>query len=337
MPINTQSSYQNKTILAVLLFMWAATGSNFLGFKVALQDIPPFSLTAVRVALAAAILLPLAMILADNRAITGKQVIGCAVASIFFVFFGQGIVVWGMQGLSSGQTALILACVPMLGVLLGWLVRKRMPSMRILTGLAIGLAGLALVVSGSLVGTMPMPSLAAVLLGAFGWALGTVIAPKLDLPANALMATLLQFGFGGAILATTGFIAGEHTGWIASARPTTWLALAWIVVVGSVIGFGSFMYLRARVHDALANSFFYTTPVVALFLGWAVLGEAVTYREVVGGAAAFVGVFLILSASGVTLRGKSGLPSSARRGSTGVLSAKVGTGFTVRKRDKTKT
>ena len=284
-------------ILVALLVLWTATGTNFLGFKIALDEIPPFSLAAVRVLSAAAILaLPL-LLRAEVFRPRKHQIISCAIAAVFFVILGQGVVVAGMQGLNSGQVALIMSCVPMLSVALEAALFRRWPKRETVLALGIGLAGLLLIVRGSAGASATMVPLLLVLLGAVGWAFGTILSARLHMPRDTLEATFLQFLSGGLVLAVLAGLMGESSAWVTTAARDTYLALVWVIVIGSVLGFGSFVFLRERVDHALANSFFYTSPVIALALGAAIRGERFSTLELIGGSLAVLGVVLIVRSS----------------------------------------
>ncbi len=286
-----------RDVLVALVILWAATGTNFLGFKVALDAMPPFTLAAVRVLLAATVIAAVMLTQGSRLFPDSARIRGAAIASVFFVLLGQGVVVTGMQGLNSGQVALIMSCVPMMSAAFDWLFfGQKLHPLRTL-GLVVGIAGMAMIVGGAQSSTSSAWPLVLVLTGAVGWAVGTVVSPRLTLPEDALQATFLQFLFGGIGLVVLAVLSGEGLGWVAQADLETAGAVLWVVLVGSVMGFGSFVYLRQRVDHAVANSFFYTAPIIALVAGALYRGERFSTLELMGGGIAVLGVVLVLRSS----------------------------------------
>ena len=284
----------SKALFSVLCILWLSTGTNFLGFKVAVEEIAPFTLTALRLGLAAVILLPAVLYYSKGWLKLGRsELIAVALTGTLFLAVGQGLTVVGIQGMPSGYAALLTASVPIFTVLIEWIWRGRRPGRLTFFGLALGAAGLAIVMVPSLGGTVAAVSIAMVLVGAFGWAFGTVWAQSLDLPDSALVTTFAQMAFAATVL--TGIaLFFEPAFQLQAISLRGWFAVAWIVLAGSIVGYGAFVYVRPRTSTSLANSFFYTGPVVALLLGAAFLSEPLGPQEVIGAGLAIAGVVLIL-------------------------------------------
>ena len=281
-------------VLGALCVLWLATGTNFLGFKVAVGEIAPFTLTALRLGAAAFVLAPFVVFMSKGLPrLTRTQISGLVVTGCLFLVVGQGLTVVGIQGMPSGYAALLTATVPLFTVLIEWIWRGNTPGRATFFGLALGASGLSIVMVPSMAGPVALGSFLAVLFGAFGWAFGTVWAQTLELPRSALVTTCAQMLIAAVILGCIAVLL-EPAFQPENVSGDGWLALGWIVVVGSIVGYGAFVFARPRAPTALANSFFYTGPVVALLLGALVLDEPLGIREVLGAALAIAGVVLIL-------------------------------------------
>jgi drug/metabolite transporter (DMT)-like permease len=221
---------------------------------------------------------------------------------------------WAEQWVPSGQTALIIASVPLWMTLLPWLGgRARMPHPAALAGIALGLLGVAtLVGGGATAGRTTTTAAAALLAGrigllvaSFSWAVGSLWSRRLPIPAEPALATALQMLTASPILALAALARGEwgrfHP---AAVAPAAWIALAYLVVFGSLAGFGSYVFLLKHASPARASTYAFVNPLVAVVLGSVVAGETVSPRT---GVAAL----LIVTAVGAVIWG-SGARRTAR-------------------------
>ncbi len=126
------------------------------------------------------------------------------------------------------------------------------------------------------------------------WALGSYLQPRLPLPEDVFVTTVYEMLFGGLILVGVGFVAGER--FTAAYDLRTWVALGYLVVFGSVIAFTSYVWLLANAPISLVATYAYVNPVVAVFLGWLVLSEAVTPAVLLGGGIVVLAVALVITA-----------------------------------------
>jgi drug/metabolite transporter (DMT)-like permease len=174
----------------------------------------------------------------------------------------------------------------------GW----RRPPGRTLVGMGLGMIGLFLLASrGSTTQTaISIGGLMALLGASMSWATGAVISHRRHVPAGPAMATGMKMLAGGVLLAILGLGMGEASrlelGQI-SAR--SWTALGYLVVCGSIIGFTAFTYLLRESTPSMVGTASYINPLVAVFLGWALAGERVTARMLIGAAVSLSGVVLI--------------------------------------------
>lgn len=293
------SRFAIAVALAAIYLIW---GSTYLAIAVALEGLPPFLLGAVRF-VAAGVLLGLWPVLRGHRP-TGRQLASAAVLGVLLVAGGNGAVNWASQWVASGTAALVSAITPCFIVgleLLGG--RGRRPNVATSLGLACGIvATLLLVDPFARVATGPNPVAIAVLLcGALSWAIGSILSRRVDLPSSSALATSLQLIFGGAVLGIVGFASGEATRVDVSVFTSTsaplW-AMVYLVVFGSVIGYGSYCWLLRSAPLPLVATHSYVNPLVAVGLGWLLLGETISPVTLCAGALTLFGVLLISRGGG---------------------------------------
>jgi drug/metabolite transporter (DMT)-like permease len=282
------------TALATVDVVW---GSTYLAIAYVVDGLPPMLTAAARFFLAAALLAAIVLVRKGTRPFrtSRRAYLGAGVVGILLLTCGNGgVMIAEDQGLPSGLTALIIAGVPLYVVILRLLLKDR-PTRRTLTGVGVGLAGLAVLL---LPGTRPdgvhVGPAAIVLVGSSLWAVGSVLATRIRMPADRLVATTAQI-LGGAVgLTVAGFARGESapSGHVPT---TTWIAFAYLVTFGTVAAFTAYSWLLSNVPVSTAATYAYVNPVVAVALGALVKGEHITGLSLVGGLVTVVAVAVVVS------------------------------------------
>lgn len=282
-------------VAAAFAIVYVIWGSTYLAILFAIETLPPLLMAAARFLLAGGILFAWAL----SRGIplpTRRQWAGCAVAGLLMLMLGNGAVVWAETRIPSGVAALIVAIVPCWMVLLEWLRGGDRPTGRVIAGLALGLVGLILLVGpeGFMGGDQIDRVGAGILvLGGFAWAAGSIYTRGRDMPAPR-MSTAAQMLAGGAGLVVLGTVFGE---WgrldMAGVSMRSVLGLLYLVVFGSIIAYSAYVWLLQVSTPARVSTYAYVNPVVAVFLGWLLAGEALTMRMGVAAAVIVAGVALI--------------------------------------------
>ncbi len=281
---------------AVCLF-W---GGTYLGIKFAIESIPPLLMAGLRYLVAGTLLLGWSWP-RDRERLTARHWGAAAVVGGLMLFGGNGGVSWAEQRVPSGATSLFIALVPLFMVLMDALrPGGRLPGRRVFAGIGLGLAGLALLVSPEqLAGAGRIDTLGAlVLVGAtLSWAGGSIYSRHAALPSSPLLATALQMLAGGAILLTVGLACGEGARFrIEAVTLRSWLAMGYLVVFGSIVAFTAYVWLLRVSAPAKVASYAYVNPVVAVALGWALGGEALTPRTIAASLVIVTAVALLTSA-----------------------------------------
>ena len=225
-----------------------------------------------------------------------------AIVGAFLLLGGNGAVVWAEQTVPSGLAALLVSILPFWIVIIEWLMPSgRRPSLGITAGLVLGLVGLVVLIGPAAIagdGSAPIPLLGAavLILGSLSWAIGSLYSRGADLP-NPILATGMEMLAGGFILLVVSFALGEpRTFDIRQVSAVSWLGLAYLTTFGSLVGFTAFIWLLGVVSPARVATYAYVNPVVAVLLGWALGGETVTTRTLVGAAIIIGAVALITTA-----------------------------------------
>jgi drug/metabolite transporter (DMT)-like permease len=268
-------------------------GSTYLAIRYAVETIPPLVTVGVRQAVAGGIMLAWAW--ARGFRPTRQQWVAGFALGAFFFLIGHGSLFWAEQYVGSGLAALLIATEPMFILVLGWMMGQQRISRMSAMGLAVGVAGVAMLMGAELsVKGSSLLGVLAVLLGSLAWSVGVVISPRLKLPSDALGRTALPTICGGAMLLIAAGVAGEfqQTHW-ASISLKSLGGLGYLIIFGSVVAFTSYTWLLQRVPPALVATHTYANPVVAVLLGWFLAHEPLSMRVALATVAILGAIVLI--------------------------------------------
>lgn len=271
--------------LAVLYIVW---GSTYYAMRVALVDLPPFTMGGIRFCVAGAALL--VVLRARGVALPSRREWAAAsVVGTLLLVLGNGLVgVAEHAGVGSGVAATVIATMPLWAVLFGAAFGQR-PSWGELLGLVVGFSGVLVLRSGGAFDA-PLAGVVAVACAPAAWALGSVWSGRLPLPKGP-MSTAAQMLAGGTVMALVGALSGERIA--VFPRTSTLLALGYLIVFGSLAAFSAYGYLLRTVRPALATSYAYVNPVVALAIGALIGHEPFGASHVIACAWTLVGVAIV--------------------------------------------
>lgn len=292
--------------LALVYVIW---GSTYLAIRFAVETLPPLSMAAGRFLFAGLVLFAWTRF-RGHAAPTARQWRTAAIVGTLLLLGGNGAVVTAQQWVASGLAALLVASEPMFVVLLDWGRRGgRRPGLMVVLGLLVGFAGAVVLVDPASLSGGDRNALGGLLvvLGALSWAAGSVYAQDADLPKSALVASAANMLCGGLALAILGAARGEWASFDPAAVSTkSLLAVAYLVVFGSLIAFSAYSWLVRAAPPALVATYAYVNPVVAVVLGWAFAGERFEAKTLLAG-------FLVLAAVALISAGRGGgLPPGRR-------------------------
>ena len=283
-----------------LIAIYLAWGSTYLAIHYAVQTIPPFFMTGTRFLVAGVILYGWRRLAGDPKPTLSQWRSGAIIGSLLLVG-GIGGVSWAEQYVPSGISALIIAATPLWIVLIEAIRRGGShPTRLTLIGVSIGLIGMFILVDPwSNVGTktgINLLGMVVLLLAALAWSIGSIYSHSADLPKSALMGTGVELlaGSGGSYL--LGLVTGEASQFnLRSITLTSLGGLAYLVVVGSLIGFVCYTWLLRNAPTTLVVTYAYVNPLVAILLGSLLANEVLTPGVLIAAPLILSAVLLIQS------------------------------------------
>jgi drug/metabolite transporter (DMT)-like permease len=294
MSTNTRDTRAPLLVWGALAIVYVVWGSTYLGIGIAIESIPPMLSAAMRFITAAALLSAFLLVRSGPAAfkMSRRQFLGAALVGVLLLTTGNGMLAVAEQYISTGLAALLVASVPLWLVVFRFAVRDR-PKALTLAGVLVGLGGVgALSLTGAQGGSGV--GIVVVLLASVSWAVGSFLSSRIVMPANALATSAVEMAVGGAglLVLSTGF--GERLD-VSAITTRSWVGLAYLVLVGSLIGFTAFSWLLGNAPISLVSTYAYINPAVAVALGALVLHEPITTQVIVGGLVILVGVALVIS------------------------------------------
>lgn len=292
--------------LVILAFaaVYVIWGSTYLGIRLAIETLPPFLMAATRFLIAGGILFLFAIF---NGARVRQPFANWRRAIIIgglLLLCGNGGVTWAEKYVTSGFAALLIASEPLWIVVFNWGLSHRRPNAKVLLGIFIGLAGVALLVSdgfgqgGGSSSKMTLIGAVVVLLSSLAWAAGSVYSNRNPIDAPTSLASGMQMLSGGGLLLLLALVTGdvkhlnlEHASW------TSIGAFAYLTIFGSLLVFTAYSWLLHNVTPAHAATYAYVNPVVAVLLGWSIASEPLTLKMLIA-ASIIVGSVVLITVYG---------------------------------------
>ena len=285
-----------KTLLAfaIIYFVW---GSTFLAICVGVREVPPLILAAMRFSVAGVVLYGW-MIARGERSPSGREWRSASLLGIVIFVFDYGLLFWAEQRVPSGIAAVMLATIPVFMALSEIIfLRTQTLTVRLVLALSIGVGGVAVLMSGSLnLGGAPIDKMGAVALifASMSWSVASALTRKLTLPPSKVMSSGAQMLAGGVFLTLTAAALGEFRNfhpWTVSRG--AWLALLYLIVAGSIIGFTAYVWLIHHESPTKVGTYAYVNPIVAVLVGYFLGGEALGLRTILGTLFVLVSVVVI--------------------------------------------
>lgn len=282
--------------LATVYVIW---GSTYLAIRVAIETIPPLLMAGVRFLVAGPLLYAWAIRRGDREGDRPglPQWRAAAIVGGALLLLGNGGVVLAEQHIGSGLASLLVATVPLWMVMIARTFLHERIGVQEVVGLLLGFAGLVLLVG--LPGKEAVSGLGVglVVFAALAWASGSMYSRRAPLPRRPLVSTALQMTAGGALLLVVAVARGELGDLeLSGISLASILATLYLIVFGSWAGFSAYVWLLQNARTSLVGTYAYVNPVVAVFLGWLILEEAMTWQILVAGAVIVAAVAIIVTA-----------------------------------------
>jgi drug/metabolite transporter (DMT)-like permease len=266
--------------LVAYLLVCVVWGSTYLAIRIGVHDLPPFLFAGVRF-FTAGILLGAAVLATGGELPRARRdwrtlaIVGC-----FLLIGGNATLVWAEQTVESGLASVYVAAGPLWTAFFDAIVPggKTRLTWRMGLGLLLGFLGILLLagVTPAQLLSIEMRGPVALTLGSASWAMGSVYSKRHPTAVSPYAAAAVQMAVAGGLLMLVGLALGESRAW--QVTPSGMGALAYLIFVGSIVGYTAFGYALRNASATVVGTFAYVNPVVAVLLGWLILHEQVTVR-----------------------------------------------------------
>ena len=283
----TRISRPNIGIFAAFAAIYLLWGATYLAVAVALRSIPPLMLMATR-SIAGGLILLACVKLAHRSTGSPRTWAFAAACGVLFFVGCHGVLAHAQQHVPSGLAAVLLATIPFWIVIAKMLLFGSKPALKNLAVLTPGMAGVGLI-AWQQIGPNPSgPDIAdiALLLGASAsWAIGTILSEAYTGSSSRIALSGMELVTGGLVLLVLSIASGElHSFDVRGISLASFWAWLYLVIAGTVLGFAAYIWLLKHLSPTLVSTYTFVNPVVAVLLGWLVLGEHPTGRMLAGAA-----------------------------------------------------
>jgi len=289
-------SHRWKTLLAfgIIYFVW---GSTYIFIRIGVHAVPPLLFAAIRFFTAGLLLLAWTFARREPWPTAREWGSISLLAALIFVC-DYGLLFWAELKVASGVAAVIMATIPVfIAIAEIVLLRTQRMTLRLGVALLIGLAGVAVLMAHSFnLGTAPISTVGALALiaASISWSIASIMTRKLPLPSSKVLSSGAQMLVGGAMLAVVAAALGEPRRFHpAAVSGQAWFALAYLIVMGSLLGFTAYLWLIHRESPTKVGTYAYVNPVVAVLLGYFLGGEPLGLRTILGTVLVLASVLLI--------------------------------------------
>ncbi|MGH7639610.1 MAG: EamA family transporter [Candidatus Dormibacteria bacterium] len=294
--------------LLAVYFLW---GSTYTGIQVGVREFPPLLLAGTRYVAAGVILYLLAGRRGGWRHLPARwqlpsrrEALSAGVVGLLLLLGGNGLLTVAEVRVQSGLASLLIATVPLFMAVLSRPLKGSRPlGLSGWCGIGLGLLGLVILVGPGASGHLDFLWALVLLLAAFLWSVGSLYAQHAPLASNVLLASAVEMLVGGAALLVAGLVTGEgarvHLGGVGA---PAWIALAWLILAGSLAGYTCYTYSLKAMPATTVATYAYVNPLVALGLGWLILGQGLTLGAAVAALCITLAVILMVSGPALARR-----------------------------------
>lgn len=291
-------SNKNRLLILFAFFaIYVIWGSTYLLNKIAVTEIPAFSLAAMRFLIAGTLILIIAKCLKKSLHISKKQFLNATIAGFLFLVYGNGVFVWALNYIDSSFAALLASTQPLFVLILMRMIDGKRMQVKSIIGVVLGMTGMYLLVSQKGISAKE-GSLLAILITftcVLSWSYGSIFVSKANLPKNFFVSTGYQMISAGVLLLMISF--GLQETWVS---PSVWsfnaqLSVIGLILFGGIVAFTSFNFLLKNVSPEKVATSAYVNPVVAMLLGWYVLDEHLSSQSIIASVVLLTGVYFITS------------------------------------------
>ncbi|RME07747.1 MAG: EamA family transporter [Anaerolineae bacterium] len=275
--------------LIVVYIVWSST---YLAIRVAVRPgagFPPFALGATRVLIGGGLMLALSRLQQENASLSRTQWRDLALSGLLLWLGGNGMVNWAEQRADSSLAALLIAATPIWVAIVEAVLDRKAPTWRLVAALLVGFSGIVVLSWPVLRRGVRADILAllALLFAGFSWGMGSILQSRRLYDIPPVLSAGAQHTFGGLGFLLVALLRGEP---LPTPTPAAWLALAYLIVFGSLLAFTSYVRALQLLPTPVVMTYSYVNPVLAVFLGWLILSEPITSWTFAGAALVLLGV-----------------------------------------------
>ena len=291
--LNDLAGENRLLIFLAFACIYVIWGSTYLAIRYAVETIPPLFVAGFRHLIAGTLLFGWCW-WRGFRPIR-QQWLATIVLAVLFFLIGHGTLHWAQQTLPSGLAALLIATEPIFVAIILTATRRAQFTRSLLIGLLLGLFGVALIIGADVRSNRPeILSSFVVLIGTASWSIGMVYSRSAALHPDSRMAAAMSLLAGAGMLLLSGMVTGEAARLdVAAVSLKSVLSLGYLAVAGSLVAYSAYFWLLNRFPPTLIATHTYVNPIVAMVLGWAIAGEALTAQFVFGGLAVIAAIALV--------------------------------------------
>lgn len=290
------SKPQNTGYVILAFFaVYVIWGSTYLLNKIAVAELPPFFLAAIRFIFAGLLIFLICKAMKISLVISKRQFLNSLFAGFLFLSFGNGVVVWALKYLDSGFVALEISAQPLIILLLMLVLEGKKIKPMSMIGVILGIIGIYLLVSqrqlisdgNTIIGVIM------VFICMLSWAYGSLFVAKANLPINYFVNTGYQMLTAGITLLFFSLLFGETWSFPSEWSIPVLYSMVLLVIFGSIVAFTAFNYLLKVVSPEKVATSTYVNPIIAMALGWYFLNEQITLQSIVAAVVLLTGVYFI--------------------------------------------
>lgn len=288
----SRSSYLPYLALAAVCIIW---GTTYLALRIAVLHFPPFLFTIIRQTTAGLLLLAFMFLVAKAAFPSKDHLWRQAIGGFFMISMGNGLVAWAEMHIPSGVAAIICSLMPVLVILINVTIhRDERPTVPILAGVTLGLGGIVLMFSEHLAGFSQSEYVTGILLtfaAVVAWAGGSIWIKKKNVESNPFVNAGLQMFFGGLLLVPFS-LAFDDMSRVTFSSEVIW-SMGYLIIFGSLVAYASYAYALRKLPMTIVSLYAYINPLVAVVLGWMVLGETLNLKIWLSIALTITGIYIV--------------------------------------------
>ncbi|OPJ54792.1 EamA family transporter [Alkalithermobacter paradoxus] len=291
--MDTKIEKEELKVIIAYISVCIIWGSTYLAIRIGVQSFPPELFAGIRFLIAGLIVLGFAkfkkMDFPNKLSDVGK----ISIVGLFLLLGGNGLVVFASQWVHSGAVSILVATVPLFIAIVDLIVNKKKDSDYLTwVGLIVGFAGVVfLVFSGAGAGSIDIKGGIILLIGSLSWGIGSIYSKSFKPSGSIVTHVGIQMLSGGIGLCITGILLGELSE-VSFSKSAMW-AMIYLIFIGSMIGYGSYIYVLQKWPASKAGTYAYVNPIVAVFLGAIILKEPLSFSVVVSTVVILFGVYLV--------------------------------------------